>query len=100
MANSLLNKTAWAGTYPDWGRIMDAIGYAAAEVDEERVNIYYGNTQAVEGGIQAATSMEEMVKAVSEKELLIRIELGLGVGSATVYTATVPRRMYRSMCKG
>ena len=20
-----LNKTAWAGTYPDWGRIMDAI---------------------------------------------------------------------------
>ena len=86
VANSLLNKTAWAGTYPDWGRIMDAIGYAAAQVDEERVNIYYGNTQAVEGGIQAATSMEEMVKAVSEIELLIRIELGLGAGSATVYT--------------
>ena len=49
VANSLLNKTAWAGTYPDWGRIMDAIGYAAAEVDEERVNIFYGTTQAVEG---------------------------------------------------
>ena len=30
--------------------------------------------------------MEEMVKAVSEVELLIRIELGLGAGSATVYT--------------
>ena len=86
VANSLLNKTAWAGTYPDWGRIMDAIGYSAAEVDEERVNIFYGTTQAVEGGIQAATSMEEMVRAVSDIELLIRIELGLGVGSATVYT--------------
>ena len=86
VANSLLNKTAWAGTYPDWGRIMDAIGYAAAQVDEERVNIFYGTTQAVEGGIQAAISMEEMVKAVSEVELLIRIELGLGTGSATVYT--------------
>ena len=86
VANSLLNKTAWAGTYPDWGRIMDAIGYAAAQVDEERVNIFYGTTQAVEGGVQAASSMEEMVKAVSEMELLIRIELGLGTGSATVYT--------------
>lgn len=86
VANSLLNKTAWAGTYPDWGRIMDAIGYAAARVDEERVNIFYGTTQAVEGGVQAATSMEEMVLAVSEVELLIRIELGLGTGRATVYT--------------
>ena len=94
VANSLLNKTAWAGTYPDWGRIMDAIGYAAAQVDEERVNIYYGNTQAVEGGIQAATSMEEMVKAVSEKELLIRIELGLGVGKCDgVYL-----QLYRGVC--
>jgi glutamate N-acetyltransferase/amino-acid N-acetyltransferase len=55
-------------------------------VDEERVNIFYGTTQAVEGGVQAATSMEEMVLAVSEVELLIRIELGLGTGRATVYT--------------
>jgi len=30
VANSLLNKTAWAGEYPNWGRVMDSIGYSTA----------------------------------------------------------------------
>ena len=86
VANSLLNKTAWAGTYPDWGRIMDAIGYSRAKVDEEKVNIFYGETQAVKSGVQADTSFEELVNAVSVENLSIRINLGLGVDKATVYT--------------
>ena len=86
VANSMLNKTAWAGTYPDWGRIMDAIGYSKAQVQEEKTQIYYGDVQAVSNGMQSSASHEQMVKAVSEKELLIRIELGAGEAAAVVYT--------------
>ena len=86
VANSMLNKTAWAGTYPDWGRIMDAIGYSKAQVQEEKIQIYYGDLQAVSNGMQSSASHEQMVKAVSEKELLIRIELGVGEAAAVIYT--------------
>lgn len=95
VANSLLNKTAWAGTFPDWGRIMDAIGYSAARVDETLVSIWYGETLAVEGGVQAATAMETLVEAVSERELLIRIGLGLGSGEAVVYTCNCTEEYVR-----
>ena len=95
VANSLLNKTAWAGTFPDWGRIMDAIGYSSARVNEELVNIWYGQTVAVEGGVQAETSSEKLVEAVSEKELLIRIALGLGAGEAVVYTCNCTEEYVR-----
>ena len=95
VANSLLNKTAWAGSYPDWGRIMDAIGYSSAKIIDEQVNIFYGNTQAVEGGCQYNVDHETLVKAVSEKELFIRIQLGLGSGKATVYTCNCTERYVR-----
>lgn len=95
VANSLLNKTALAGSYPDWGRIMDAIGYSSAKIIDEKVNIFYGDTQAVEGGCQFNIDQETLVKAVSEKELFIRIQLGLGSGKATVYTCNCTEKYVR-----
>lgn len=95
VANSLLNKTAWAGSYPDWGRIMDAIGYSSAKIIDDKVNIFYGDTQAVEGGCQFNIDQETLVKAVSEKELFIRIQLGLGSGKATVYTCNCTEKYVR-----
>ena len=95
VANSLLNKTAWAGSYPDWGRIMDAIGYSSAKIIPENVSIFYGNVQAVENGCQYDIEHQEMVKAVSEKELLIRVNLGLADGEATIYTCNCTERYVR-----
>ena len=95
VANSLLNKTAWAGSYPDWGRIMDAIGYSSAKISSEKVNIFYGDTQAVEAGCQYDVDHKTLVEAVSEKELFIRVQLGLGDGKATVYTCNCTERYVR-----
>ncbi|HTV76001.1 MAG TPA: bifunctional glutamate N-acetyltransferase/amino-acid acetyltransferase ArgJ, partial [Candidatus Baltobacteraceae bacterium] len=41
VANSALVKTSWHGGDPNWGRIMDAIGYSAAKVAGEKVDIGY-----------------------------------------------------------
>ncbi len=41
IANSLLVKASWYGNDPNWGRLMDAIGYSGAAVSEESVRLWY-----------------------------------------------------------
>jgi len=41
VANSPLVKTSWHGGDPNWGRIIDAVGYSPATVVEEKVDIGY-----------------------------------------------------------
>jgi glutamate N-acetyltransferase/amino-acid N-acetyltransferase len=41
VANSALVKTSWHGGDPNWGRIIDALGYSEAAVVEEKVDIGY-----------------------------------------------------------
>ncbi|MBI9020347.1 MAG: bifunctional glutamate N-acetyltransferase/amino-acid acetyltransferase ArgJ [Verrucomicrobia bacterium] len=86
VANSMLNKTAWAGTRPNWGRIMDAVGYSHAQVQENRVDITYDTLLAVRGGMAMDVPEEELVKIVSKDAFTIHINLNLGGGEAVVYT--------------
>ena len=98
VANSMLNKTAWAGTYPDWGRIMDSIGYSNARVVEEQVDIFYDDTQAVSGGCQSGVAQEDLIKVVSRSDFAININLHLGEGAATVYTCNCTEEYVRINC--
>ena len=41
IANSSLVKTSWCGGDPNWGRILCALGYSKAKVDESIVDIGY-----------------------------------------------------------
>ena len=95
IANSLLNKTAWAGTYPNWGRVMDAIGYSGAEVVEEQVQIFYDTLCVVENGMRSDTPQEKLVEVVSQPEFTLRIDLHLGEGTATVYTCNCTEEYVR-----
>ncbi len=95
VANSMLNKTAWAGTYPDWGRIMDSVGYSKAKVDEDLVDIFYDETQAVLKGCASDVSQEELIKVVSQSDFAINIDLHIGGGAATVYTCNCTEEYVR-----
>jgi glutamate N-acetyltransferase/amino-acid N-acetyltransferase len=87
VANSMLNKTAWAGKRPNWGRIMDAIGYSHAQVQENRVDITYDAVPVVRGGMAfEETPIEDAIEVVSKNEFTIHINLNLGGGEAVVYT--------------
>jgi glutamate N-acetyltransferase/amino-acid N-acetyltransferase len=86
VANSMLNKTAWAGKRPNWGRIMDAIGYSYAQVQENKVDIDYDDVPAVRNGMAAGTPEEKLIAAVSKEAFTININLNLGSGSTVVYT--------------
>lgn len=86
VANSFLVKTSWVGTYPNWGRIMDALGYSPAKVDETKVEIRYDGLLAVKNGVKAGVSIERLSKVVAKKEFAITIDLHLGRHAATVYS--------------
>lgn len=88
VANSPLVKTAFFGQDANWGRILAAVGYSGAEVDQSRVSLFFDEVQMVSGGVFAGGDAEQQGSAVLKKpEFSVRIELGLGSGGATVYTS-------------
>ena len=86
IAKSSLVKCAWFGGDPNWGRIMDAIGYSTARVREELVDIYYDGVIAVKGGTASRTPSTKLHDIVAAKRFKVTINLNLGPGEYTVYT--------------
>ena len=86
VAKSTLTKCAWFGGDPNWGRIMDAIGYSGAKMREELVDIYYDGVVAVKGGVASSTPFSKLQEIVAAKRFTITIDLHLGSAEYTVYT--------------
>ncbi len=88
VANSPLVKTAFFGQDANWGRILAAVGYSGAEVDQSRVELSFDDVRMVAGGLFVGGDAEKRGSAVLQKpEFRVTIDLGLGNGSATVYTS-------------
>ena len=86
IANSTLVKCAWFGEDPNWGRIMDALGYCGAKMREEQVDIFYDGVIAVKHGMQSKTPLETLRPIVKQKRFTITVDLHQGSGEYTVYT--------------
>ncbi len=88
IANSPLVKTAFFASDPNLGRILAAIGYAGVnDLDTDLIKLYLGAVLVAENGGRAASYREELGSAVmKESEILVRVELGRGAESATVWT--------------
>jgi glutamate N-acetyltransferase / amino-acid N-acetyltransferase len=86
IANSTLVKCAWYGQDPNWGRIMDALGYCGAKMREEMVDIYYDGVLLVKGGMQSKTPLEKVLPIVRQNRFTITVDLNIGRAQYTVYT--------------
>jgi glutamate N-acetyltransferase/amino-acid N-acetyltransferase len=87
IAHSPLVKTAWAGSDPNWGRLMAAIGYSGAQIDPERIDIQYGELPVCRDGGRAAEFDEAAAHAcVTQPEFSITIQLHQGTGSCIFWT--------------
>ncbi|MEP4052620.1 MAG: bifunctional glutamate N-acetyltransferase/amino-acid acetyltransferase ArgJ [Litorimonas sp.] len=87
VANSPLVKTAIAGEDANWGRIVMAVGKAGEPADRDTLSIWIGPHVLAEGGQPAASYKEEYgATYMKQSEIVIRLDLGLGDGQATVYT--------------
>jgi glutamate N-acetyltransferase/amino-acid N-acetyltransferase len=93
IANSPLVKTSWHGGDPNWGRIIDALGYSSARVVEEKVDIGYsapGSSKlllSLKRGQPTKASFQSLCRAVAPKEFDLHVNLNLGKGNALIYAA-------------
>ena len=93
VANSALVKTSWHGGDPNWGRIIDAIGYSPATVVEEKIDIGYSATGSkkilwsLKRGQPTKATFKQLCAAVAPKEFELHINLNLGQANAVMYAA-------------
>jgi glutamate N-acetyltransferase/amino-acid N-acetyltransferase len=87
IAHSPLVKTAWAGSDPNWGRVIAAIGYSGVAIDPARIGLWYGSQQICVDGGCSPTFDEAVAHAyMRQREFIIRVTLGLGRGSCRFWT--------------
>jgi glutamate N-acetyltransferase/amino-acid N-acetyltransferase len=85
IANSLLVKTAVYGNDPNVGRVMAAVGYSGAAVDDEKIDVYVGRVKVINKG--ATTGREkEAKKEMNRKEVKLGVNLNIGKAGARVLT--------------
>ena len=86
IATSMLNKTAWAGADPNWGRILAAIGRSGIALDPNRIDILLGKQQLCRQG-QARDFDERSAHALmSQPSYDVRVILGRGRARVTILT--------------
>jgi glutamate N-acetyltransferase / amino-acid N-acetyltransferase len=87
IAHSPLVKTAWAGCDPNWGRLVAAIGYSGAQIDPDRIDIWFGDMRICRNGGRAAEFDETAAHAyLQQPEFSITIQLNQGPGSCIFWT--------------
>ena len=87
VAHSPLVKTALFASDANWGRIVMAIGKSGVPVDPAKVDLWLDDVCLLRGGQPHPDYVEDRGSAVVAKaEFAIRIALGAGDASATVWT--------------
>lgn len=93
IGNSSLVKTSWCGSDPNWGRILDAIGYAEARVVESKVSVGYAAREheapiwAFREGVPTGVDKGALQEITRNPEFELHVELGLGDGQAILYAS-------------
>lgn len=88
IANSPLVKTAFFGEDANWGRIVAAAGRSGIRLIPELVCLYFEDLCIFNSGapVQGEDVEREASRICKQKEIRVRIELGLGSASFTAYT--------------
>ena len=93
VANSSLVKTSWCGGDPNWGRILDALGYSSARLIERKIDVAYslpGSRKllySLKQGQPTRVPFLSLCRIAAEKEFDLHINLNLGSAAALLYAA-------------
>ena len=85
IANSLLVKTAIAGSDPNWGRIVMAIGKTMCKLNKNELVIKIGSEQITPLD-RCIPNMQKLTNYMKGDEIEIYVNLMAGESSAEVYT--------------
>ncbi len=88
VAESLLVKTAFTASDPNWGRIIAAIGNSnIRDLDIHKIDVYIDDICIVNNGERSKTYNEDKAKKVMrQNEIILRINLRRGAFSEEIWT--------------
>ncbi|WP_119392886.1 bifunctional glutamate N-acetyltransferase/amino-acid acetyltransferase ArgJ [Taklimakanibacter lacteus] len=93
IANSPLVKTAIAGEDANWGRIVMAIGKSGEKAIRDKLKIWIGGVQLARNGMKAPDYREEEIMPhMKSRAIVIKADVGVGKGRATVWTCDLTHR--------
>lgn len=91
IVRSPLVKTAVFGKDPNWGRVVAAVGYSGAELDQDKISLSFAGgdeeVTLVESGKVSGSSgsLESLKKLMESEEIIITVDLGLGEEATTAW---------------
>jgi glutamate N-acetyltransferase/amino-acid N-acetyltransferase len=92
IANSPLVKTAVAGEDANWGRVVMAVGKSGEPADRDWLSIWFGDNRLAHKGERDLDYSEEETSAYMKRdEIVIRADIGVGRGKATVWTCDLTK---------
>ncbi|HDZ56618.1 MAG TPA: bifunctional glutamate N-acetyltransferase/amino-acid acetyltransferase ArgJ [Pseudomonas xinjiangensis] len=97
IAHSPLIKTALFASDPNWGRILAAVGRAGVPgLDVEKIDVFLDDVCITRNGGRAEEYREEQgARVMAQAEIMIRIELGRGDYSETLWTTDLSHEYVR-----
>ena len=87
VGNSLLVKTSWYGSDPNWGRLADAAGYARVGLKEASFDIHYDDVAALISGKPQDSNLAQWKAIVAKKRFRITLNLNQGGGHYRLLTS-------------
>jgi len=86
IANSLLVKTSWYGNDPNWGRLVDAAGYARVGLDFDKIDLFYDDEPTLLQGEPQTRNRKKWQAVVERENFAISLNLNQGEGSCQLLT--------------
>ncbi len=87
IAHSPLVKTSWAGTDPNWGRLLSATGASGVAIDPEKIDVWFGDLEICRNGGRSPLFDEAAAhEYLTQPEFHIRMNLGIGEGKCRFWT--------------
>jgi len=80
-----LVKSSWFGSDPNWGRIIDAAGYARTGIQFQNIDLFYDSIPALLSGVPQVGNKSQWKEIVSKKSFLIRLNLNQGSASEEIW---------------
>ncbi len=98
VARSPLVKTAIHGNDPNWGRVLAAAGASGEPIEPGRVRLWFGaedEVQLLERGLPLGFDAARASALLGEDPAVVHLDLGLGEGSAVVWTCDLSAEYVR-----
>ncbi len=92
IVRSPLVKSAVFGKDPNWGRVVAAVGYSGADIDQDKISLAFASgddvVNLVEHGniVDSSTNVPGSLEHImAQDEIVIMVDIGLGEQSATAW---------------